>query len=157
MPYFNPKIWRPIPGFPNYVCTKDGQVANSKTGRHLTPYNLGSRRRKSGLHTGTKRYDLFKEGYFGSQRVHISRLRVIELTWPDLDTSYLIEDGVEYLELTHSAPGYYISKEGEIINKRYNMRHMAVTILRDGSAKVRLTIDGIQHIFDVDKLIEEVW
>lgn len=157
MAYFDPKIWRPIPGFSKYVCDKDGHVANRRTGCHLTPYHLGSRRLKSGERSGTWGYDLQRDTFKGSQRVHMSILQLLDLVWPDLDNGTLELDGKVYVALTYAAPGYYISQDGDIINRRYNMRHIAQEVHKDGTASVRLTVNGLQAIFDVDTLIHEAW
>lgn len=157
--YFDPKVWRPIPGYEKYVCDKDGHVANRQSGVTLSLTYLNRHRSKrTGEIIGTKGYGLLKSGYPGdSRRANMTPQACVRLAWPDLPIDHIMVDGVEFRQCYPGNDSYYISAEGILINHRYNNRQIRLVIHSDGSMTARVTLDGIQHVVDIDDLIDQVW
>lgn len=157
--YFDPKVWRPIPGFEHYVCDRDGRVMNRETGTVLIKQRLNNRRSKrTGEPIGTEGYTLRQTGFYKtSKRTNMSVESCIRRAWPDLPTDHIVLDGIEYRQCFPGNDWYYISQDGVLVNHRYNNRQIALKIHKDGGASARVSIDGRQTVVDIDDLVDEVW
>lgn len=157
--YFDPKVWRPIPGFETYVCDQDGRVANRETGTTLyLNYLFRYQSKRTGETLGTKGYTLVRKDDHGNRKnIKLSMQACIRRAWPDLPTDHIVIDGVVYRQCYRGNDWYYISKNGVLINHRYNNRRIRITYRKDGSASARVTLHGVQETIDVDMLVEHVW
>lgn len=157
--YFDPKVWRPISGFKKYVCTQDGRVMNRETGNILAKCFINRHRTKrTGKCIGAKGYILRASDVCNNQkRSNISVTSCIRLAWPDLDISKIVLDGVEYRQCYPGNDWYYISKDGILINHRYNDRRLKTRTRKDGAVVARITLDGMNRTVNVSKLFNTVW
>lgn len=157
--YFDPKVWRPIPGFENYVCDRDGNVANRDSGVVLVKQLLNCRRSKvTGEEIGTRGYTLHYTGHYKKgKHTNVSVVSCIRRAWPDLPTDHIVLDDVKYRQCFPGNDWYYISQDGVLVNHRYNDRRIAIKIRKDGGASARVSIDGRQSVVDIDDLVDAVW